>query len=247
MNACDQLIDYFNQYLSETEREQFEQHLATCSDCQEELEQLEALVGGVAFLSTPTEPPAGMKARVLDRVFAEEEQTSHPVAETVTPLVKPSPRHEDVTPLRTRSKQTTPAWGMMALAAALILSLVGNGYFFLNQSDSNEIALTESIPLDGESDGTAYLADQDGTRQLIVQTSGLTPLEANEVYQVWLIKGDEPIPTGAFVTDDKGNGTVIYTLDDNEVDTDWDTVAVTKEPERGNTLPEGDIVLSASL
>ncbi|MFY7869574.1 MAG: anti-sigma factor family protein, partial [Exiguobacterium sp.] len=60
MNACDQLIDYFNQHLTEEERMKFEQHLATCKDCQEELEQLEALVGGVAFLSTPTEPPRGM-------------------------------------------------------------------------------------------------------------------------------------------------------------------------------------------
>ena len=51
MNACDQLIDYFNQHLTEDERIRFEAHLATCQTCQEELEQLEALVGGVAFLS----------------------------------------------------------------------------------------------------------------------------------------------------------------------------------------------------
>ncbi|WP_372523235.1 anti-sigma factor [Exiguobacterium profundum] len=55
------------------------------------------------------------------------------------------------------------------------------------------------------------------------------------------------MPTGAFVTDDKGNGAVIYTLDSDEVDVDWDTVAVTKEPNRGNETPQGEIVLSASL
>lgn len=236
MNACDQLIDYFNQHLSEDERIKFEAHLATCQTCQEELEQLEALVGGVAFLSEPIEPPSGMKARILDNVFAEEATEPKPAK------AEPAP----VTPF-TASKKKQKSWGALALAAALLLSLVGNGYLLLNQDEPSGIALTETVPLEGESEGVAYLADQDGQRQLIVQTSGLDALEATEVYQVWLLKDGSPIPTGAFVTDDKGNGTVIYTLDSTESATDWDTVAVTKEPARGNQTPEGDIVLSASL
>lgn len=235
MNACDQLIDYFNQHLTEDERIQFEAHLATCQTCQEELEQLEALVGGVAFLSEPAEPPSGMKARILDNVFAEDEPKPK--------KVEPAP----VTPFTASKKKQQTPWGALALAAALVLSLIGNGYLLLNQDDPSGIALTETVPLEGESEGVAYLAEQDGQRQLIVQTNGLAPLEANEVYQVWLLKDGSPIPTGAFVTDAKGNGTVIYPLDSTESETDWDTVAVTKEPERGNTAPEGDIVLSASL
>ncbi|MCT4784483.1 MULTISPECIES: anti-sigma factor [Exiguobacterium] len=239
MNACDQLIDYFNRHLTEDERVQFEAHLATCETCQQELEQLEALVGGVAFLSEPAEPPSGMKARVLDRVFAEDE-----APKAVEPnAIKPPPP----TPFSAPKERRKTSWGAFALAAALVLSLIGNGYLLLNQTEPSGISLTETVPLDGEADGVAYLAEQDGTRQLIVQTNGLTPLEANEVYQVWLLKDGSPIPTGAFVTDDKGNGTVIYTLDATEADMDWDTVAVTKEPKRGNTMPEGDIVLSASL
>ncbi|MDX5323571.1 MAG: anti-sigma factor [Exiguobacterium sp.] len=239
MNACDQLIDYFNRHLTEDERIQFEAHLATCETCQQELEQLEALVGGVAFLSEPAEPPSGMKARILNHVFAEDE-----TSKAVEPKTdKPAP----VTPFTAPKERRKAPWGAFALAAALLLSLIGNGYLLLNQTEPSGIALTETVPLDGEADGVAYLAEQDGTRQLIVQTNGLTPLEANEVYQVWLIKDDSPIPTGAFVTDDKGNGTVIYTLDATEAEMDWDTVAVTKEPERGNTTPEGEIVLLASF
>ncbi|WP_214883593.1 MULTISPECIES: anti-sigma factor [unclassified Exiguobacterium] len=239
MNACDQLIDYFNQHLSEDERAKFEQHLASCKDCQEELEQLEALVGGVAFLSTPIEPPRGMKARVLDRVF---EEDNEPITSTVSPAAVPP-----ATPFKQKKKRNVSVLGMVALAAALLLSLIGNGYLLTNQPDAPGIALNETIPLDGESEGTAYLAEQDGTTQLIVQTNGLSSLDANEVYQVWLLKDGAPIPTGAFVTDDKGNGTVIYTLDSDEVEVDWDTVAVTKEPNRGNETPQGEMVLNASL
>ncbi|WP_214711243.1 MULTISPECIES: anti-sigma factor [unclassified Exiguobacterium] len=239
MNACDQLIDYFNQHLTEDERIRFEAHLATCQTCQEELEQLEALVGGVAFLSEPAEPPSGMKARILDNVFAEDDTNT----EAESKPDEPTP----VTPFTASKKKQKTPWGALALAAALVLSLIGNGYLLLNQDDPSGIALTETVPLEGDSEGVAYLAEQDGERQLIVQTNGLDALEANEVYQVWLIKDDSPIPTGAFVTDAKGNGTVIYTLDSTESETDWDTVAVTKEPERGNTAPEGEVVLIASL
>ncbi|STO06951.1 anti-sigma factor [Exiguobacterium aurantiacum] len=234
MNACDQLIDYFNQHLTEEERLRFEAHLATCETCQQELEQLEALVGGVAFLSEPAEPPSGMKARILDNVFAEDEQPKAADPAPVTPFTAP------------KEKRKTP-WGAFALAAVLALSLIGNGYLLLNQNEPAGIALIDTVPLQGESEGVAYLAEQDGDRQLIVQTNGLAPLEANEVYQVWLLKDGSPIPTGAFVTDDKGNGTVIYTLDSTESATDWDTVAITKEPERGNLTPVGEVVLSASL
>ncbi|MCC5891688.1 anti-sigma factor [Exiguobacterium sp.] len=240
MNACDQLIDYFNQHLTEEERLRFEAHLATCETCQQELEQLEALVGGVAFLSEPAEPPSGMKARILDNVFAEDD---NPKAAEPAPEPTPAP----VTPFTAPKEKRKTPWGAFALAAALALSLIGNGYLLLNQNEPAGIALIDTVPLQGESEGVAYLAEQDGERQLIVQTNGLAPLEANEVYQVWLLKDDSPIPTGAFVTDDKGNGTVIYTLDSTESATDWDTVAVTKEPERGNTAPEGETVLSASL
>lgn len=240
MNTCDQLIDYFNQHLTEDERVKFEQHLQSCKDCQEEFEQLEALVGGVAFLAPPTDPPPGMKTRVLDRVFEEEQ-------EEATPSKATSFDAPPVTPFKKQSDRKVSTWGIAALAAALFLSLIGNGYFLMNQTELSGITLTETIPLDGESEGTAYLAEQDGVTQLIVQTNGLSPLEASEVYQVWLLKDNSPIPAGAFVTDDKGNGTVIYTLDSTETAIDWDTVAVTKEPERGNTTPEGEIVLSASL
>lgn len=241
MNACDQLIDYFNQQLTEEERIRFEEHLATCESCQEELEQLETLIGGVAFLSEPVEPPHGMKARILDQVFSEERAEENAV---VAPVEQNAP---SVTPItKTRKKRKKP-WAALTLAAALVLSLIGNGYLLLNKDESTDIAVMETVPLEGESEGVAYIAEQDGTRQLIVQTNGLASLEENEVYQVWLLKDGAPIPTGAFVTDDKGNGTVIYSLDANESETDWDTVAVTKEPQRGNQTPEGDIVLSASL
>ena len=152
MNACDQLIDYFNQHLTEDERVRFEAHLATCQTCQEELEQLEALVGGVAFLSEPAEPPSGMKARILDNVFAEDE--------TESKQDEPTP----ITPFTTTKKKQKTPWGALVLAAALLLSLIGNGYLLLNQDEPSGIALTETVPLEGESEGVAYLAEQDGQR-----------------------------------------------------------------------------------
>ena len=53
------------------------------------------------------------------------------------------------------------------------------------------------------------------------------------------------IPAGAFTPSQENEGAVFFSLDE---DTEgWDTIAVTLEPNRGNTAPQGEIVLSAAI
>lgn len=85
-------------------------------------------------------------------------------------------------------------------------------------------------------------------KELVVSADGLKgPLDSSAVYQVWLIKGDQPVPAGAFKTDNKGEGTVTYALSEKEAGESWDTVAVTLEPKKDNKLPQGPVVLSAAF
>ncbi|MEH7146916.1 sigma-70 family RNA polymerase sigma factor, partial [Priestia megaterium] len=75
----------------------------------------------------------------------------------------------------------------------------------------------------------------------------LGTVKGNEVYQVWLIKGDKPHPAGAFVTDKNGNGTVVYTMSQKEQTEKWDVMAITLEPNANNKTPKGNVVLSSAL
>ncbi|MFB8733714.1 anti-sigma factor [Bacillus sp. SL00103] len=54
------------------------------------------------------------------------------------------------------------------------------------------------------------MIEHNGKKELVVSADGLKDqLDSSAVYQkMWLIKGDQPIPAGAFKTDNKGEGTV---------------------------------------
>ncbi|MYL19640.1 hypothetical protein GLW04_07040 [Halobacillus litoralis] len=250
---CDHILDYINDQLSDIERKQFEKHLSECPRCQEELKELEDLMGDLPSYMEQTEPPSGMKQRVLDEVFSNEE--------------------EDNTPVRTKRPVKWKAWSGV-LAAGLLLSIGMNVYTGLEVSDlaseneQLESSLTEiqtalSELEDSESGtasplqqtelasaegtnaaGTATLLNRETKQELLVQTQNLENLEPGEVYQVWLIEGETPEPAGAFTTNDTGSGGVAFTINEEK---SWDAVAITKEPQTGNQTPQGDIILQAGL
>jgi RNA polymerase sigma factor (sigma-70 family) len=97
------LPDYFNFQMHGTEKENFEQHLASCSGCQAELAEWESLTEQFPYLSELQKPPAGMKELVLNAVFGEPEPPPVP-------------------------QQQAATW-LPALAAVLALSMGANTYF----------------------------------------------------------------------------------------------------------------------
>nr|WP_269462729.1 anti-sigma factor [Paenibacillus baekrokdamisoli] len=58
----------------------------------------------------------------------------------------------------------------------------------------------------------------------IVQAEKLPELKNEEVFQVWLLKGDQPVNSGTFVTKD-GKGALYYTFSADE----FDSIAITQE------------------
>lgn len=236
---CNQVIDYFNGHLSENEQKLFKMHLMTCADCREELEELQSLVGDIALLAKEELPPSTLKKKVLTKVFEED------------------PKVEKVmnAPKKLRYK-----WLMPLLAASLVASLAGNLYTVVqhNKDNQQERSMGEKLPsvvaslnlqpsADRSATATASMIKENGNMNIIIQAKGLHPVQKSEVYQVWLIKDDQPYPAGAFVTDQKGNGTIVYGMSKEEQQKNWDTIAITKESDVNNKLPKGPIVLSANL
>ncbi|KOY17626.1 anti-sigma factor [Paenibacillus xylanivorans] len=84
--------------------------------------------------------------------------------------------------------------------------------------------------------------DSKGTH-LVVQAENLPTLEGNEAFQVWLIKGDTPQNAGTFLSHN-GTGAVYYTLDSAN---DYDTVAITLEPDAMGDAPRGTMILAAKI
>ncbi|WP_062322701.1 anti-sigma factor [Paenibacillus pabuli] len=86
--------------------------------------------------------------------------------------------------------------------------------------------------------------------QLLYYTTGCNFLQlkgrltkGNEAFQVWMIKGDTPQNAGTFLSRD-GMGAVYYTLDSAN---DYDTVAITLEPDPMGKEPHGTMILAAKI
>ncbi|REJ10447.1 hypothetical protein DYE48_02900 [Halobacillus trueperi] len=263
---CENVLDYLNDQLNEKEKNEFEQHLRECPDCQEEVQELEGLMGDIPAYMKEATPPAGMRERVLNGVFNEEEDGhGYEAKEKQTPVLSP------------KKPNKWKVWAG-ALAAGLLLSVGGNifaGLQLQQLSSQNEdlesnlsdlqVALSELEDRESENgdtvtptertqlastgeagSGVATLVDRNIGSELLVQVEELSQLEGDQVYQVWLIEGENPEPAGAFTTDGEGNGAVTFRIDE-ENQKSWDAIAITKEPQPNNQLPEGDVVLQAEL
>ncbi|MFL8935362.1 anti-sigma factor domain-containing protein [Rossellomorea oryzaecorticis] len=228
---CDHLLDYYNQHLNESDKDVFEKHLENCSECREALSELYQLNEFLPYASEPIDPPKGLE----ERVFAN-------IKENVTLFRKEKPQRR---------------WLFPSAAAVLALSLLGNAYLFTQVQMKKEIEeqavidqVTQYVELaavTGNAKGTASIIKQGEQSSLVVQASQLKDLTNEEVYQVWLIKDEKPQRAGTFVTGQDGKGSVIFKMTEEFAREDWDTVAITLEPDANSQLPEGDIVLASEI
>ncbi|GAK02184.1 hypothetical protein JCM19037_401 [Geomicrobium sp. JCM 19037] len=240
---CDHLIDYMNGHLSEEEKQAFEVHLETCSDCQEELNELKELTSDLGFLSEPIDPPPSMKERVLSAAFEEKAPTE---PEKVSEPVEFKPKKKN-------------RWIMPTMAAALMLSLVGNAFLFTELASSPEEgeeipsvsidSLVQQLSLQPSAEDIPFEArasfvDKDQHQQLIVEADQLSQPADTEVYQVWLLKDEEPYRAGTFTPGEDGSGMSTFDIDP---EMGFDTIAITIEPDETSEQPEGEIVLLQEL
>jgi anti-sigma factor RsiW len=233
---CDQLLDYYNGHLTDLERSRFEKHLAGCTECTEELKQLRELEEYLPYASEPIAPPPGLEDRVFAGILKDKNQNG-----TVS-----------LPAVRKRNK-----WILPSAAALLALSLLGNAYFLTQLDEQQDIAeVQESIDqvmkyaelaaVDGGARGTASIVKQGEETKLVVQASELQQLKDDEVYQVWLIKDEQPERAGTFTIED-GKGSVVFNFDEAYENTDWDMVAVSHEPDADSQQPQGKVVLASEL
>ncbi|MGB2992352.1 MAG: anti-sigma factor [Paenisporosarcina sp.] len=243
---CNQLVDYFNEQLSEVEKHAFEKHLETCEECALELAEWQSLTDDLPYVSASINPPEGMKERILSNVF-EEEATKE--VTPVTPIVK----NDKVTPIK---KNRSFKW-LPAVAAALMLSVGANIFLasiVKNQQD-DLVAQSEAVdqllafvnlsPVEGNATGTASIVKHGDETRVVVQASSLPALSNDEVYQVWLIDEDGPVRAGTFKSESQ-DGAVVFTLPEGSKQ-DWTQVAVSHEPNAESETPLGNVLMASEF
>lgn len=224
------------------EREQFEQHLATCAQCEQEVRELletTALLGVAA--SEP--PPPALRARVM----AEIGQTRQ-----LPPLLSQQ-RSGPVVPLRRRENRLR-RWTLTA-AACLAVFTIGLGAYAAQvqrelsdlREHANQIAAVQTAPdvrsVTGTKRGaTATVMASRKADQLVFMSSGLAELREGRTYELWLIGKDGPVPAGTFEpSGGRHDAKIIEGIGDAE------KLGITEEPDGGSPQPTTPVLLAVDL
>jgi anti-sigma-K factor RskA len=135
-------------------------------------------------------------------------------------------------------------------AAALLAGGVGVGIALRGgdqqggTGDEVVVALQPVSPSDGSASGAADLRKSGGTAT--VSVSGLTPSDAGETYELWLLNSPKQLVSlGSFVVPDSGSADVTVELPASA--SDYRFIDISREPADGDQSHSGDSVLRAEV
>ncbi|PZU37460.1 MAG: anti-sigma factor [Microbacterium sp.] len=190
-----------------------------------------ALADGVPEVA----PPAALRAGLLDSILTTPQKRvdAEPAAAAAASVpVTQAPTR--------RAGWGARAWFALAASIALLLG-VGAGATIVAQQLNRPAAVValdriEAAP-DAQSASTT-LADggeatvhwSESLGETVFVSAGLPPIEADQSYELWFVRGEEPIAAGVFTADDSGTATALLAGQMAP----GDTIAVTVEPAGGS-------------
>jgi len=263
-NICDDLQPWLAAYAlgdAEEGAAPARAHLAVCPRCQRALREYRMVAGMLPFSAPEAMPKPELREQVIAAVKRQ-------VADSLHTSV-PSPALP-ATPLASARRPSQRRWFWAALAfAVLALALLGWNISLRRDLDRQTALVVQSrkdwqtmiVLLDDEAlakyaiaadvappagqaaaRGDFLASPQAQVACLVAQ--GLPELQAGQVYQVWLVRGDQQSSGGTF---EVHNGNTWAFVQGSQPITSYDAMFVTVEPTGGNTWPAGPRVMSGTL
>jgi anti-sigma-K factor RskA len=221
----DDLVAFALDALEPDEARAVEAHAPSCARCTRELE---ALVPAVAVLGESVEqlePPPELRERVLAEVHADAERSR---AESEAPR----------RPARRRGWRGLILRPALAVGLAIVVAAVG-GYVIAGNGDGGTQESTVPVVAQQGIGGTLAV----GENSSMLDLHGLAQLKGQQVYQVWVAKGQSVRPSSNFIPDPMGRA---MTAVDGQLSSGT-KVMVTREPHPGETAPTTAVLLSATV
>jgi anti-sigma-K factor RskA len=211
------------------ERQEVEEHLVACPDCTQLMQELQSVAQLLPLSVHPVEPSPSLQARVLSRIQTDADQS----------IQWNRPRRN-----RKWRNWTNP---LIAVAAILVLALLGSMTAWnisLQQQLSHtyiSYAVKGTAAIPGASGQLLYIPSKNIT---ILTIQGLPQAQGNQVYQGWLLRGNQPVSIGVL---NIHNGVASESFQGNVQG--YDTTAVSLEPGPGASqdAPQGQIVATGKL
>jgi anti-sigma-K factor RskA len=214
--------------LSEAERQEFEEYLASRPERQAEVEELGAVAGLLALFPQEHEPPPQLRTRIMDVVGAE--------------AVRPE-----------ESRRSPFAWigdllsaRNLALGAAALLVIGLFSWSMLLRGELQDLQASQERTIVLQGSGAAEEVRAEVVRleggRAVLMAENMPPVPENRTMQIWVIEDDVPKPSGLFEPKDKTVAAVV-----TKPLRGADAIAVTVEPEGGSPEPTSDPMLTAKL
>lgn len=224
--------------LPELEERAFARHVMGCAQCRDEVERLRAVAAALPRAVTPLDPPPALRRSIMDAVTADAapgEGAIRPRLERVRRRLRPG-----VGGLRPAA-----AWASAAFVLATGV-LAGYGAAQIIGGDPDEERLAASVDEARLAEGSATLILPEGEDRAVLSVHGVPTLpddDTNEIYQLWLVRGNEVTPSSLMTVGADGSGTATVPQGVDDADAIW----VTREAAGGSRAPTERPVISVTL
>jgi anti-sigma factor RsiW len=170
--------------LTDDERRRYEEHLAHCEQCRDELGSLSEAAGALAFVPEGPAPPPELRSRILEQARAE---------------------RANVVPLRPRWAIPAAVTAVAAVAAAIALAIWASSLSNKVDSLQAQSDQQERVAAVLASPGARTVPFGENGR-LVVTPSGeaalvfkqLPPAASGMTYEAWVAENGKPKPAGTF-------------------------------------------------
>ncbi len=259
--------------LDPDEMDAVREHLAGCDDAHAELLELGVAVTVLLETVEPVEPPAELKARLLTAADADLASGRHPSTAPPVPQTQatssaapaalpgqpsPTPAAAPVVDLGAERARRRSRFAWVLAAAAVIVAVALGGWNIalrqdLSSAQAYRSGVEQALDLaaqpgsvtaliradDGKSSGFGVIG-ADGTVKLAMR--GMAATTGSQVYTAWSIAGGAaPVSMGDFSV---GSDGIALTTAHAPAATPGLVMAITLEPNAGNTAPQGPVVAS---
>ncbi|MFI8085332.1 anti-sigma factor domain-containing protein [Kitasatospora sp. NPDC086009] len=240
--------------VDDDERAAFEDHLAGCDTCEEEVAGFGAALARLATAHA-IDPPAALRARILARTEAERQLPPSPRLAPSTVTARRAPDH------RPRPRR----WPRLALAASLTAATALGALAVQQHEEAQQnratavqlraqqaafgelltapdarVTTTTAAAADPGTVGTGTVVWSASRNQAGFLASGLPAPRPGHVYELWLDHGGTLSPAGLLP---EGNGALVLTAPLNGAR----AVGVTEEPAGGSDQPTTQPVMALRL
>jgi anti-sigma-K factor RskA len=228
----DLLAPYAADALEDVDRIEVSSHLAECRNHDSELSAFRADFARLGRTVPPVEPPAELRARLLDAFDREAGPTAAPAPAAPpapVPLPEQAQRRE-----RRRSLFAMPSFAY-ALAASFLLLAVGLGAWGASRDGGDDVIVRTATDAQQRSMQVTYVP----SRNVAILNTTLPALPNDRTYQAWSIVNEQPLSIGLL----RPTGPNAFDIDLSGAE----AIALTVEPAGGSAAPTTEPFLLTNL